>query len=273
MVQIGVPTCRMGPPPEPGGPIYPGVSARRFDPASACKVYGDQLMKEMSFNYTAQRLGTKLQHDPNGHDDLAMGDMLPGHRSLASTYNRLGYKLSAVGNFAPPQFPSLTKPPSKVQRIDLSTPSPVRRSRTIARSASVPAAIPENGCSNVSASAPLASRRGCGSGVSASAGSRVRREGRRDAGSTLSANAPSAGQGDASSSLRASAPLDGRKANEEASEVGTNSTFWSLPPMDLSQLSRAAPSSLAAASNVSEDWKARLVSLVKSTQEKPFALL
>jgi hypothetical protein len=67
--------------------------------------------------------------------------------------------------------------------------------------------------------------------------------------------------------------LDGRKANEEASEVGTNSTFWSLPPMDLSQLSRAPPSSLAAASNVSEDWKARLVSLVKSTQEKPFAFL
>lgn len=123
MVQIGVPTCRMGPPPEPNGPIYPGVSAKKFDPASAVKVYGDQLKKEMSTRYAAQMLGNKLQFDPRGHNDEAVGDMLPGYRSILSTYERLGFTISPVGLPEPPKLPVIPKLAKPLKKTELSSSS------------------------------------------------------------------------------------------------------------------------------------------------------
>jgi len=271
-----VPTCRMGPPPEPGGPIYPGVSSKIFDPASAAKVYGDQLMKEMGSKYMALRLGSKMQHNSKGHNDLAIADMLPGYRSVESTYNRLGYKLGTIA-WEPPHFPALPAPPTPIRRVDLQQPPPPRRScsTTLARSASVPAASGSSlsanaplgagrrtGSSIVSANAPVGSRRAGGSNVSASAPIGSRRAG----GSSVSANAPPGG-----SSLSATAP-EGR---EEESQVGTNSTFWSLPPVDLSQLSLKAPPPFSRQSKMSEQLQIdnRFAQILKERVTMPFALL
>merc|ERR1712196_214115 len=122
-VQIGVPTCRMGPPPEPNGPVYPGVSSKKFDPASAVKVYGDQLRKEMSSRYTAQCLGNKLQFDPRGHNDEAVGDMLPGYRSILSTYERLGFTVSPIGLSEPPKLPAIPESAKSLKKTGLSSSS------------------------------------------------------------------------------------------------------------------------------------------------------
>lgn len=277
MVTMGVPTVRMGPPPGPDAPLYPGVSAKQFDPASAMRVYGDLSMKEMSLRYTAQRLGTALQHDPNGHEDLAMGDMLPGYRSLDCTYKRLGYTISPVGIPSPPQL-GRPQPPGPITKFDMQKPPLKGRSRILARSTSLPTAaqaIPGGG--NAGASVPAGGRRRSGSNVSANAPpgrSRSSVSANAPAGrSSLSANAPLG-----RSSLGANAPL--ARSNVSASaplaetEVGTNSTFWSLPPANLSQLSRAAPSSVVPGLPPLEPTlEAQLMALVKSQVEKPFALL
>jgi len=228
MVQLGVPTCRMGPPPEPNGPVYPGVSAKKFDPASAVRVYGDQLKKEMNSRYTAQCLGTRLQFDPRGHKDDAVGDMLPGYRSILSTYERLGFTVSPIGLPEPPKFPAIPKMAKPLKRVETS-PSQARRAKPTGRSSSVcaPTSISvENGGSSLN-----------------------ERRHRRQIGA----------EGDA----------------DHGSDVYTSSSFWSLPPANLSMLSLHPPSTLAplrsASSPTLDDFHSeRFLTLVKNQYEKKF---
>lgn len=211
--------------------------------------------------YNALRMGTTMQHDPRGHNDLAIADMLPGYRSLESTYNRMGYELGTIA-WEPPHFPALPKPPTPIRRVDMQQPPPPRKPRTLARSASGPAVG-----SSTSATAPSGGRRG-GSNVSANAPLGSRRIG----GSSLSANAPLGGRRAGGSSLSATAPLWGA-GREEGSQVGTSSTFWSLPPADLSQLSRAPPAASVVSKKFEPTLEVQLARLLKVAQDKPFAIL
>lgn len=94
-----------GSPPADGGRTYPGVSATRFSPAGAMKVWEDTIRKERAGRATHQLLETygKLGlHDPSPSDPPRMCDMMPNFSSIDSTYKKLGWSVHKNGRMVQP---------------------------------------------------------------------------------------------------------------------------------------------------------------------------
>jgi len=115
MVELNVPTCRFGrPDPDHPQPHYPGVSATRFDPSGALKIYKDVIHKEKQLRSLGQALRHKQQHNPLDETVADhLGDTLPGRSSIARVYRRMGYTVMPTsGRPIPPNLESNSLPQS-----------------------------------------------------------------------------------------------------------------------------------------------------------------
>lgn len=133
----GVQTIRMGVPPDPDkDPPYPGVSAKAFDPSGALAAYRAALNMELKANAAGSEMRTKLDNNrgmpPKMRD--RMGDLMPGHGSITTTYERLGYTFHPVtGLPCPPVKEHITPSMVSFAGRRSATPSAVGAMSSIAQ--------------------------------------------------------------------------------------------------------------------------------------------
>eukprot|EP00928_Gymnodinium_smaydae_P038224 TRINITY_DN26408_c0_g2_i1.p1 TRINITY_DN26408_c0_g2~~TRINITY_DN26408_c0_g2_i1.p1 ORF type:complete len:286 (+),score=38.71 TRINITY_DN26408_c0_g2_i1:126-983(+) len=125
MVELGVPTCVFGKPPDPlTAPPYPGISPNAFDPSGAVAAYRDVLTKERTSRAVGQLLTKDIiarRGQPPSLGALC-GDVMPGRESLRTLYNQLGYTFSATTG--------LPAPPKALSEAQGSLPPLRRRAKT-----------------------------------------------------------------------------------------------------------------------------------------------
>lgn len=92
--------------------LYPGVSAKRFNPVEANQCWAAAIRKEKESRSVHQLLDAhhKLGLDEIWAKDMTeISDMLPGQKSLAGVYKKLGWKSIGPGRFMAPDPEQMLK--------------------------------------------------------------------------------------------------------------------------------------------------------------------